>query len=196
MIQYYYTHKHGENMSNKNIYQAILQFQKNSGAVVMSAVNPRFKSKYASLTDIQKAIRQPLADAGLVIVHQLGENQTMTSSLVHAETGQSISSTYNLIVQRDDMQALGSAITYAKRYAVAALLDIITDEDDDGNKAVDSMNGNAKKYSDDDDKPWFNERSSNWNAVCKWVQDGNDPSKLRDKYKVSRAVMAKLEALK
>ena len=150
--------------TNNSIYQAILQFQKNSGAVIMSAVNPRFKSKYASLTDIQKAIRKPLADAGLVIVHQLGENNTMTSSLVHAETGQSISSTYNLIVQRNDMQALGSAITYAKRYAVAALLDIITDEDDDGNKAVDSMQGNRSpsKYGDgDDDKPWFSERSAN-----------------------------------
>lgn len=185
-------------MSTQTIYQAILQFQKNSGAVIMSAVNPRFKSKYASLTDIQKAIRKPLADAGLVIVHQLGENNTMTSSLVHAETGQSISSTYNLIVQRNDMQALGSAITYAKRYAVAALLDIITDEDDDGNKAVDSMQGNrspSKYGDDDDDKPWFSERSANWDQVCDWVSQGNDPKKLRDKYKVSRAVMAKLEAL-
>jgi hypothetical protein len=189
-------------MSNQTIYQAILQFQQNSGAVIMSAVNPRFKSKYASLTDIQKAIRKPLADAGLVIVHQLGENNTMTSSLVHAETGQSISSTYNLIVQRNDMQALGSAITYAKRYAVAALLDIITDIDDDGNKAVDSMEGNRspvggveKHILNNDDKPWFSERSDNWNEVCEWVSQGNDPKKLRAKYKVSRAVMSKLEAL-
>lgn len=184
-------------MSNKTIYQAILQFQQNSGAVIMSAVNPRFKSKYASLTDIQKAIRKPLSDAGLVIVHQLGENNTMTSSLVHAETGQSISSTYNLIVQRNDMQALGSAITYAKRYAVAALLDIITDLDDDANKAVDSMAGQRapSKFNEDDDKPWFSERSPNWDQVCEWVTQGNDPRKLRDKYKVSRAVMTKLEAL-
>ena len=182
--------------NNNSIYQAILEFQRNSGAVVMSAVNPRFKSKYASLTDIQKAIRKPLADAGLVIVHQLGENNTMTSSLIHAETGQSISSTYNLIVQRNDMQALGSAITYAKRYAVAALLDIITDEDDDGNKAVDSMQGNRSpsKY-DDDDKPWFSEKLPNYEEVCHWVARGNDPKKLRDKYKVSRSTMSYLQKL-
>lgn len=182
--------------NNSTIYQAILEFQKNSGAVIMSAVNPRFKSKYASLTDIQKAIRKPLADAGLVIVHQLGENNTMTSSLIHAETGQSISSTYNLIVQRNDMQALGSAITYAKRYAVAALLDIVTDIDDDGNKAVDSMEGNrsASKY-DDDDKPWFSEKLPNYEEVCHWVARGNDPKKLRDKYKVSRSTMSYLQKL-
>jgi hypothetical protein len=183
--------------NNNSIYQAILEFQRNSGAVIMSAVNPRFKSKYASLTDIQKAIRKPLADAGLVIVHQLGENNTMTSSLIHAETGQSISSTYNLIVQRNDMQALGSAITYAKRYAVAALLDIITDEDDDGNKAVDSMQGNRSpsKYGDDDDKPWFSEKLPNYEDVCHWVAKGNDPKKLRDKYKVSRSTMSYLQKL-
>ena len=179
--------------NNNSIYQAILEFQRNSGAVIMSAVNPRFKSKYASLTDIQKAIRKPLADAGLVIVHQLGENNTMTSSLIHAETGQSISSTYNLIVQRNDMQALGSAITYAKRYAVAALLDIITDEDDDGNKAVDSMQGNRSP--NDDDKPWFSEKLPNYEDVCHWVAKGNDPKKLRDKYKVSRSTMSYLQKL-
>jgi hypothetical protein len=164
--------------NNNSIYQAILEFQRNSGAVIMSAVNPRFKSKYASLTDIQKAIRKPLADAGLVIVHQLGENNTMTSSLIHAETGQSISSTYNLIVQRNDMQALGSAITYAK-------------------KAVDSMQGNRSpsKYGDDDDKPWFSEKLPNYEDVCHWVAKGNDPKKLRDKYKVSRSTMSYLQKL-
>ena len=109
------------NTDTTALFKAIHKFHQSRTVVKMTAVNPRFKSKYASLSDIQKATRKPLSEAGLIVVHQLGENDMMTSSLIHVESGQSLSSTYALRCKSSDAQAWGSAITYAKRYALSAL---------------------------------------------------------------------------
>ena len=136
--------------TEQNIYTALLRFHSILKPIQKSSVNPFFKSKYAGLPEIQKAIAEPLQQSGLIIVHQLGENNTMQSSVVHADSGSSITSTFKLFMQKNDSQAWGSAITYAKRYAIGALLNLCIDEDDDGNatkeKPKDRIVPNTEKY--------------------------------------------------
>ena len=56
------------------LFKAIHKFHQEETVVTMTAINPRFKSKYASLSDIQKAIRPVLNKVGLIVVHQLGNS--------------------------------------------------------------------------------------------------------------------------
>jgi len=193
------------------LFKAIHKFHQEETVVTMTATNPRFNSKYASLSDIQKAIRKPLSEAGLIVVHQLGNDDMMTSSLIHVESGQSISSTYVLRCKGNDAQAWGGAITYGKRYALSALLDIITDVDDDGNSATDSVvktaldnrpkaksNTGGSFYMepvDDANKVWLNNTHPEYEKIKQWVLDGGNPYQIRDTFKVNRPMMDSFKEL-
>src|SRR5690606_13851005 len=71
-------------------------------------------------------------------------------------SGQWISSTFRLIVGKNDMQGLGSAITYARRYAISALVGVVDTEDDDGNASLPDKSKSpppASKNSPQPEKP-------------------------------------------
>jgi hypothetical protein len=98
-----------------------------------TASNPFFKSKYASLSSILEAIQIPLAESGLVF-SQHPDKGELTTILIHTETGQYMMSSYDIHPVKVDPQGIGSAITYAKRYALCAILGLNVDEvDTDGN---------------------------------------------------------------
>jgi hypothetical protein len=120
-------------MTNKNIYIALLKAQKQITYAVKDALNPHFKNNYATLESVIDAVKAPLNDNGIFITHELVEN-ILTTKLIHAETSEFVSSSIPLILSRNDMQQLGSAITYAKRYNLTSLCNLPT-EDDDGNAA-------------------------------------------------------------
>jgi hypothetical protein len=130
--------------SIKNIAGALLKFHAEVGKISKDAKNPFFKSNYASLSNIQDGIREPLQSAGLVY-SQLpsGENE-LTTILIHAASGEYMESTYQMTPVKPDPQAKGSAISYARRYALAAILGLNVD-DDDGNKASLPQNGKQQK---------------------------------------------------
>jgi hypothetical protein len=65
-----------------------------------------------------------------------GENLGLVTKLVHAETGQFQASLAVIPLSKHDPQAMGSAITYGRRYSLSAMLGIVTEEDDDGNAAT------------------------------------------------------------
>ncbi len=104
--------------------------------------NPHFNSKYADLSSVWDAIREPLSRNGLSVVQTVqiidGKN-VMVSLLLHS-SGQWIKSHLLVKSDKDTCQGLGSALTYARRYSLAALVGCVQD-DDDGNAAE----GNAKK---------------------------------------------------
>ena len=141
-------------MTTDTIYTALLKFHSGVKSIKKSSINPYYGSKYANLADVQKAIAQPLQDAGLIIIHQLDSNDTMTSSVIHCQSGKQISATYKLRVERNDSQAWGKAITYAKRYALSSLLNLCIDEDDDGESSRDRrVKLSGKKL--DEAKQWI-----------------------------------------
>lgn len=105
------------------------------GKVSKDAKNPFYKNKYASLSNILDAVTKPLNDNGLSVV-QMPCNEGLTTMLIHT-SGEWISSTSSTPVKdTTDPQKLGSAITYARRYALGAILSLNIDEDDDGQKAA------------------------------------------------------------
>ena len=108
--------------------------------------NPFFRSKYADLASVWLACRAPLNDNGLSVVQLPGfENgvATVTTILLHT-SGQWIKGTSGApivgkttkdgTVLPADAQSVGSAITYLRRYALAAVAGVVQ-EDDDGNAA-------------------------------------------------------------
>ncbi len=99
--------------------------------------NPHFKSTYADLSSIIESVRKPLTDNGLAFVQLLSgaaAGVTVVTRLLHV-SGESIETSCWMPVTQQSPQAFGSAATYCKRYALAALLGIAT-EDDDGNSAT------------------------------------------------------------
>lgn len=119
-------------------------FHKNVYKIPKRSKNPFFKSTYANLSDILEAIKEPLDKAGLVIM-QFPVEDGLTTMLTHAESGEFIQATYKMpIAKQNDPQATGSAITYARRYAIAAILTLDIDDDDDGNSASGKGNKSEK----------------------------------------------------
>jgi hypothetical protein len=106
---------------------------------IFNRVNPHFKSKYADLAAVIKTARKPLSANGLSTVQTIGDG-VLHTRLLHT-SGQWIASEYPLPMSGRP-QEFGSALTYARRYSLSALLGIAADEDDDGNTAGKGGNGN------------------------------------------------------
>lgn len=101
------------------------------------STNPHFRSKYADLASVWDAVRKPLTDNGLSVVQLPEESDdglVLTTIIMHT-SGQFISSKFKLPVTKQDAQGYGSALTYARRYSLAAITGCVQD-DDDGNAAV------------------------------------------------------------
>jgi len=103
--------------SIKNIAQALIIFHVKVDTIKKDAKNPFFKSTYASLTNILDAINEPLIESGLAISQFPTGADGLTTILIHGESGEWISSTYEMRPVKDDPQGRGSCITYQRRYA-------------------------------------------------------------------------------
>ena len=102
--------------------------------------NPFFKSSYADLSSVWEACREPLTKNGLAVIQTFDsdhdENTVIVVTTLTHSSGQWINSRLKLPLVKKDPQGLGSAITYGRRYSLAAIVGVIADEDDDGNAAT------------------------------------------------------------
>jgi len=103
--------------------------------VAKTAANPYFKSKYAPLDAIIDATRPVLKKHGLAVIQQplFMEGTAGVETTILHEGGYSTTSKLLLPLKDQSPQGVGSAITYARRYALAAVLGIASEDDDDGN---------------------------------------------------------------
>lgn len=128
--------RHSESMSN--IAKALAIAQPHISNPALDAVNPHFRSRYATLAAHIAAVRAPLAAQGISVVQSTRIDVpgavVVVTSLIHA-SGEWISSELAL-PSGATPQTYGSALTYARRYALAALCGIVGDEDDDANAAT------------------------------------------------------------
>ena len=102
-----------------------------------SSFNPGFKSKYADLAEVLQVIRPVAVKHGLSYVQGVGYSDglaTVTTRILHA-SGEYLEDVVTIPVTKKDAQGVGSAFTYGRRYALAAMFGISQD-DDDGNAAV------------------------------------------------------------
>lgn len=120
------------------ISKALVAFHGKIGKIAKDQTNPYFNSKYAGLSSILAAVNPTLQACGLSIMQMPTDEDELITLLVH-ESGQFIGSKMKMSLAKRDPQAQGSAITYARRYAIAAILSLSFDEDDDANAAMPSQ---------------------------------------------------------
>lgn len=115
------------------------------------AKNPFFKSKYATLNAVYEAVAEALLKNGLSVIQPI-VGDAVETTLIHT-SGQFITSSCPIVcAKQNDPQAMGSAITYARRYSLASLLGVMTDEDDDGEKAMARARPTSKQSVKEDPK--------------------------------------------
>jgi hypothetical protein len=140
-------------METQKLYEALAKAQGEMQNAILNKVNPHFKSKYADLPTIRDATIPTLAKHGLSVtqftrIHE--SNLVLVTRLAHS-CGEFVEGEYPLPFQVDKPQAMGSAMTYARRYGLAAMCGIAAEEDDDANAAQDEgkKNGNTRAASGD-----------------------------------------------
>ncbi len=122
--------------SIKSLAVAMAKAQGEMGGAHKAASNPFFKSKYANLSEVIKAVKEPFANNGLSYVQfpiEEGGRIGIETILMH-ESGEWLSNSFTVQLSKQDAQGAGSAITYCRRYGLQAVAGIPS-EDDDGNSA-------------------------------------------------------------
>jgi hypothetical protein len=147
---------------------AFLKAQAAFKPAIKDATNPHFKSKYVALDGVLEAVAKPLRDCGIAIVQQtdIEDAQTVLITRLIHESGEWIAGRYPVHPVKADPQGEGSALTYARRYALMALVGIAP-EDDDGNAATEA----ARKPVTPDQvatlRDWITETNSDEAKFCK-----------------------------
>lgn len=127
----------GSSQSISLIAAALAKAQGSIGVADKNSINSHFKSDYANLTAVWGACRAPLTSNGICVTQTTDrdlDGWVLITTLLHS-SGEWISSVYPLNPIKNDPQGLGSAMTYARRYSLAALVGVVQ-ADDDGEAAV------------------------------------------------------------
>lgn len=170
--------------------KALVLFQVKVDSIKKDAKNPFFKSTYASLSNILDAIKIPLTECGLTLSQFPEGEYGLTTRLLH-ESGEWMEASYTMRPVKDDPQGRGSCITYQRRYAIAAILSLNIDEDDDGNQATHPSGKMEAK--DSNDKPWLNLKTKDFENASKKLYAGEITIKDIEKhYRLSNAVRQEL----
>lgn len=115
------------------IAKALALAQAEMRGAVKDSENPHLKNRYADLASVWEACREPLTKHGLSVVQSTrmeGSGVVIETMLLHS-SGEFIMGEISLPPVKSDPQGHGSAITYARRYALAAMVGVAP-EDDDG----------------------------------------------------------------
>lgn len=156
-----YSYQTSTNMMKSNtitkIAAALFRAQSKMTNAVKDSSNPFFKSKYADLNAVREACLPHLQNEGIMVTQPViqkdGKNYLRTE-LTHVESGEFYASDVELVCAKaNDPQALGSSISYARRYGLQALVGLGA-EDDDGNAgsgkfATGTTRENAKNIAED-----------------------------------------------
>lgn len=125
--------------SHSTVEQAMLAAQRNMSNAKKDTNNPFFKSKYADLNSIREAVLPALMEQDILMTQPeviIDGRHYVRTLLTHVPSGTEIHSDVEILMtQQNNPQALGSAITYARRYGLQSLCGIGAD-DDDGNMAA------------------------------------------------------------
>lgn len=177
-------------MENKQeIIKAVLQFQAkapkielNSKVKVTTKSGSSYHFKYADLPYIMEKIQLVLTDTGIVVHFEINESKLILH-LIHS-SGQSLTSCINLNMSNNP-QENGSLITYYKRYLLTSALNLVADEDEDGNINVGNnvnSNNNAN-YT----KKWLNQNTKEWEQTVKKLTSGTvELKKVLEHFNVSK----------
>ena len=186
--------------------QALCQFQHKCHTVefdstvkVMAEKGQQYSFKYASYPKIVATIRPVLAECKLSFSQLAEPDGSVTTLLIH-ESGEFLKSTLLIPSTDKNAQKMGSAISYARRYSLSAILGLATDEDDDGNAAANNvveekagLKKEVKKALLPDARPWITQRQLE--QVIERMEAGEADvfSKTIKAYKIRRSYRAQLD---
>jgi hypothetical protein len=138
------------NMS-PHINELITALAKAQGKIqpaIKDKYNPHYKSHYADLESIWAACRLPLSEQGLAVIQTIETNEkdlVLVTTLAHS-SGQWMRSDMPIITQKMDPQGIGSALSYYRRYSLASIAGIVTEDDDaESNYAPSPKNSSVNK---------------------------------------------------
>jgi hypothetical protein len=129
----------------ETILSKIKKINESMPKVKKEGTNPHFKSKYMTLDSVLELSAQIQKEHNLSII-QYVDNMVLETRIADLESQEYFTSKTPLILGRQDMQALGSAISYARRYSLVTMLGI-AEADDDGNSTnagIDPFSTNTK----------------------------------------------------
>jgi ERF superfamily len=125
--------------STNEIAAALAKAQCEMSNPSFDAQNPHFKNRYASLAAVRNAVIPVLSKHGVALLQSIetGEGTVRCTTHLYHSSGQSlVLGPLILPVSKQDAQGYGSAITYARRYALMAVCGVVGDDDDDAEQAV------------------------------------------------------------
>lgn len=134
-----------------NIAAALAKAQAEMGKAIKESANPAFRSKYADLGNVMDACLPALNRHNIAVIQPIVsdvDGRFVKTILIH-ESGETLECAVPLIVGKNDMQGLGSAITYGRRYGLMSMAGIAP-EDDDGNAAAKNVQSSAISQARDD----------------------------------------------
>ena len=176
---------------NTAALKALCKAQAAMTGAMKSSNNPHFGKSYADLSSVQDACFPALHANGFSVMHQCRNEDSgsvLDTILIH-ESGASWTCTVPLLVSKNDMQGLGSAITYARRFGLMCLSGV-SPEDDDGNKAAENKPKNRVDRVGAKDKPPaddpFTDEPSDITADLEKVSSITDQDELDSYFKTVR----------
>ena len=131
--------------SIKELGTALAKAQAVLTGAVKDSINPHFRNRYADLASCWDACRKALTSNGIAVVQmpERDDRGYYVETLLTHSSGEYIASKCYISLTKDDCQGLGSAITYARRYGLSAMVGICP-EDDDAETATRSTTAAAK----------------------------------------------------
>jgi hypothetical protein len=177
----------------EKLASALVAAQSEMGNAVKGSSNPFFKSKYADINAVREAVIPVLSKHGIAVIQPTVtcEGKNFVKTILIHESGQWLAGlTEILYKEKDNAQAQGSGITYARRYGLQSICNIGA-EDDDGNTA--SVPATPK--APDAELPWLSD--AQFAKALERVKNGEDllPS-LSTSFRIKRAFREQLEAAK
>jgi hypothetical protein len=134
--------------SLKELGSALAKAQADMSPAGINSDNPFFKSKYASFASIVKSSRPALTKHGLSIIQRpliADDGIAILATMMLHSSGEFIESRIKINPVKSDPQSYGSCLSYLKRYAYAAMVGVISDdEDDDAEGAMKSFRGSEQ----------------------------------------------------
>lgn len=161
------------------IAAALAKAQLSVRSATKDNTNPHFKSSYASLASVWDACHEALNTNGIAIVQipslLADGTPALVTMLAHA-SGQWFRATYKIKPVKDDPQGFGSAVTYARRYSLAAMTGVAPRDDDDGGEVAMGRGGEKQGGWDKlrDDEPKQETKPSSAPVEFKQITDTTD----------------------
>jgi hypothetical protein len=177
-------------MENKTFLQRLLEAQKEIGKVVKNAKNPHFKNNYADVNAIIAAV-EPILNSNDILLTQPIEDGYVVSRLTDTQTGEVVESKLPLANQTNP-QAMGSQITYYRRYTLQSLLALQVEDDD----AQHATNSNTPAPARKPDLKKKIETKDQIDAIADWIKLGKlTIEKAKSKYDFTPAQLTELETI-